>query len=112
MYAEEVKGLKEKIRELQKQQKHDEKGSKKQQEYLVNLEQRYREICEKFGVSPSLNFSRAEEHNERKQQNRIPNMSMVKDSKKPNPTSTKPKASNANAEDEETNEDEKIEVIF
>lgn len=66
-YAEEVKGLKEKIRELQKNQQHEEKTAKKQQEYLVMLEQKYREVCEKAGVSASLNVSRAEENNRSRQ---------------------------------------------
>ena len=67
MYAEEVKGLKEKIREMQKHEKHEEKSFKKQQEYLVILEGKYREVCEKAGVSASLNFTTAQEMNERNQ---------------------------------------------
>ena len=64
MYAEEVKGLKDKIRNMQKHEKHEEKSFKKQQEYLVILEGKYREVCEKAGVSSSLNFSTAQEINE------------------------------------------------
>lgn len=67
MYAEEVKGLKEKIREMQKHGKHEEKSFKKQQEYLVILEGKYREVCEKAGVSSSLNFTTAQELNENRQ---------------------------------------------
>ena len=67
MYAEEVKGLKEKIRDMQKHDKHEEKSFKKQQEYLVILEGKYREVCEKAGVSASLNFTTAQEMNERTQ---------------------------------------------
>lgn len=65
MYAEEVKGLKEKIREMQKYEKHEEKSFKKQQEYLVILEGKYREVCEKAGVSASLNFTTSQEMNDR-----------------------------------------------
>ena len=67
MYAEEVRGLKEKIKELQRHGKHEEKSFKKQQEYLVILEGIYREVCEKAGVSSSLNFTTAQEINDRNQ---------------------------------------------
>ena len=65
MYAEEVKGLKDKIRDMQKFEKHEEKSFKKQQEYLVILEGKYREVCEKAGVSASLNFTTSTEMNDR-----------------------------------------------
>lgn len=65
MYAEEVKALKDKIRDMQKHEKHEEKSFKKQQEYLVILEGKYREVCEKAGVSSSLNFTTAQDINDR-----------------------------------------------
>lgn len=108
MYGEEVRGLKDRIRELQKAAKHEEKSSKKQQEYLVTLEQKYREICEKAGVSSSMNHTRAEDQ---KQFNiqfkpRAGN-ALNKDLRKSMPLSTKNKAQ-ATEEDEG---EEKIEVF-
>lgn len=71
MYAEEVKGLKDKIREMQQQEKHAEKSFKKQQEYLVTLESKYREVCDKAGVSASMNYTTAQEMDERSQRFKI-----------------------------------------
>ena len=34
---------------------------KSQQEYLVALSNQYRIVCDKLGVAPSMNFTRAEE---------------------------------------------------
>ena len=51
-----MRTLKAQVKELKKNKEHEGKGSKKQQEYLVQLEQKYREVCAKSGV-PS-NFGR------------------------------------------------------
>lgn len=67
LYAEEVKGLKEKIKDLQKTQQQEAKTAQKQQEYLIGLEQKYREVCEKAGISASHNATRAEEINKTRQ---------------------------------------------
>ena len=44
------------MRELKKNKEQETKGSKKQQEYIIQLEQKYRDICAKAGVSASPGF--------------------------------------------------------
>lgn len=41
--------------------RHNEHSFKKQQEHVVTMTRQYRLVCEKLGISASLNFSRAEE---------------------------------------------------
>ena len=59
------------MREVQEVSRVNEKNFKKQQEYLTNLNHQYALVCEKIGVSTSLNFSKPDELNEylRKQAN-------------------------------------------
>ena len=57
-YEEELRTLKAQVKELKKHKEHEAKGSKKQQEYLIQLEQKHREVCSKFGVSPSNTFGK------------------------------------------------------
>lgn len=62
---EEIHGYKEKGKELHAKRFTDEREFKIQQEYLTLLEEKYRQGCQELGLSASLNFSRAEEQNER-----------------------------------------------
>ena len=116
MYAEEVKGLKDKIREMQKFEKHEEKSFKKQQEYLVILEGKYREVCEKAGVSASLNFTTSQEMNDRngrfKSTKNRENSASVgpHDLKKIGVQSTK-NLKRSVVEDNKAHDDEKMEVL-
>lgn len=116
MYAEEVKGLKEKIRELQKHGKHEEKSFKKQQEYLVILEGKFREVCEKAGVSSSLNFTTAQEMNERSQRFKTVNQLKAHDNeiggsfRKVGVHSTKNSVRSVDKPDKFNSDGEKIEV--
>ena len=55
---EENKAFRKRIKELQEADRRNEKNYKKQQEYVVVLEQRYRLLCANVGISASLNFSR------------------------------------------------------
>lgn len=64
IYQEEIRKLRDEIRDQQKKEIEYEKEQRKQHEYLTVLEQRYREICKKNGISASLNFTRAERQNE------------------------------------------------
>lgn len=60
-YLEENRCLREKINNMQAINRHNEHSFKKQQEHVVTMTRQYRLVCEKLGISPSLNFSRAEE---------------------------------------------------
>ena len=62
---EEIQGYKDKAKEVHAQHMADQREFKIQQEYLTLLEAKYREGCLETGLSASLNFSRAEEQNER-----------------------------------------------
>ena len=62
--GEEIRKLKDELRDQQKKENEIEKTQRKQQEYLTVLEQKYREGCKKLGVSPSLNFTRAAKYDE------------------------------------------------
>jgi len=60
-YLEENRCLREKINNMQGINRHNEHSFKKQQEHVVTLTRQYRLVCEKLGISASLNFSKAEE---------------------------------------------------
>eukprot|EP01017_Pseudomicrothorax_dubius_P039442 TRINITY_DN6051_c0_g1_i3.p1 TRINITY_DN6051_c0_g1~~TRINITY_DN6051_c0_g1_i3.p1 ORF type:complete len:433 (-),score=106.97 TRINITY_DN6051_c0_g1_i3:36-1334(-) len=61
MLLEDLKAAREKNRSLQEKSRAEEKRMKKQQEFLVVLETQYREVCAKFGVAPTLNYSKMDE---------------------------------------------------
>lgn len=52
-----------KTRKMIHTNRNNEKVFKQQQEYLVSLSNQYRIICDKLGVAPSMNFTKAEELN-------------------------------------------------
>lgn len=60
---EEARDLREKTRKMLHVNRNNEKIFKQQQEYLVALSNQYRIICDKLGVAPSMNFTKAEELN-------------------------------------------------
>jgi len=60
-YGEESKQLREKIKKTLGVIRGNEKIFQQQQEYLVSLSNQYRMICDKLGLPPSMNFTRAEE---------------------------------------------------
>jgi len=65
-YGEETKQLKGEIRELIEYLRNYERKFKGQQEWLVVLEHRHKEVCDELGISASLNFSHQEESNKMK----------------------------------------------
>lgn len=60
-FNDEARQIREKIKKTQKVNRQNEQIFKSQQEYLVALSNQYRIVCDKLGVAPSLNFTRAEE---------------------------------------------------
>ena len=60
---DEARELREKTRKMLYVNRNNEKIFKQQQEYLVSLSNQYRIICDKLGVAPSMNFTKAEELN-------------------------------------------------
>lgn len=60
---DEARELREKTRKMLHVNRNNEKIFKQQQEYLVALSNQYRIICDKLGVAPSMNFTKAEELN-------------------------------------------------
>eukprot|EP01017_Pseudomicrothorax_dubius_P046578 TRINITY_DN8229_c0_g1_i1.p1 TRINITY_DN8229_c0_g1~~TRINITY_DN8229_c0_g1_i1.p1 ORF type:complete len:750 (+),score=220.64 TRINITY_DN8229_c0_g1_i1:103-2352(+) len=53
--------MREKNTQLTERMKQEERNQKRQQKFVVLLEQRYREVCTKTGVPASLTFSRTED---------------------------------------------------
>lgn len=62
--AEEVKSLRDKMRDVQEVSRVNEKNFKKQQEYLTNLNHQYALVCEKVGIPTSVTFTKPDELNE------------------------------------------------
>lgn len=60
-FNDEARQIREKIKKTQTINKQNERVFKTQQEYLVLLSNQYRMVCDKLGVAPSMNFTRAEE---------------------------------------------------
>ena len=63
-YDTDLKKLRGELRDLNEQKRLDDINFKKQQEYLVKLEHKYRDVCDRMGVSSSLNFTKAENSNQ------------------------------------------------
>jgi len=60
-FNEEAKQLREKIKKITGVTRGNEKIFQQQQDFLVSLSNQYRMVCEKLGIAPSMNFTRAEE---------------------------------------------------
>ncbi|EGR32407.1 hypothetical protein IMG5_084080 [Ichthyophthirius multifiliis] len=58
---QEIYALKEKQRQIKKEERQLEKDMTKQCDYLVRIEQKHKEVCDKVGVSFSLNQTRADD---------------------------------------------------
>lgn len=52
-FRDEIRLLKQKVRELEEKEKQSEKTDQKKHEHYLKIEERYRELCQKFGVDPS-----------------------------------------------------------
>ncbi|KAL4510252.1 hypothetical protein ABPG72_010445 [Tetrahymena utriculariae] len=55
---EEAIGLRGLLKDVRKEDRQIEKEMTKQCQYLIALEQKHKEVCEKFGISPTLNQTR------------------------------------------------------
>jgi len=75
----EIKSLKDQIKEDKKKEKENEELYKKQQKDLTYLEERYRDICNKMGISATFKFFREEEGGEKKENHETPKIVKAKE---------------------------------
>jgi len=61
---EEARSIRQKIKNMTETNRLNDKTFIRQQEYLVCLNNQYRILCEKLGIAPSMNFTRADELNQ------------------------------------------------
>ena len=50
---EEIRLLKQKVRELEDRDKQTEKADQKKHEHYLKIEEKYRELCQQYGIDPS-----------------------------------------------------------
>jgi len=61
---EEARSIRQKIKNMTETNRLNDKTFIRQQEYLVCLNNQYRILCDKLGIAPSMNFTRADELNQ------------------------------------------------
>lgn len=51
-YLEEIKHLRQKVRDLEEREARAEKTAQKKHAYYIVVEQKYRDICQQYGIEP------------------------------------------------------------